>query len=85
MHYEISDLPTIPADRSSWGAFAAIAENTNVRIVKMFKAIDADKKSVAVEVTLQPRERTLTDKEIEEVAGRIVAEVAKKTSATLRA
>ncbi|MFG1215351.1 phenylalanine--tRNA ligase subunit beta [Xanthobacter flavus] len=49
------------------------------------KGIDPDKKSVAVEVTLQPRERTLTDKEIEEVAGRIVAEVAKKTGATLRA
>ena len=49
------------------------------------KGIDPDKKSVAVEVTLQPRERTLTDKEIEEVAGRIVAEVAKKTGAQLRA
>lgn len=49
------------------------------------KGIDPDKKSVAVEVTLQPRERTLTDKEIEEVAGRIVAEVAKKTGAALRA
>jgi len=49
------------------------------------KGIDPDKKSVAVEVTLQPRERTLTDKEIEEVAARIVAEVAKKTGAALRA
>ena len=35
----------IPADRSSWGAFAAIAEDTNARIVKMFAAIDADRKS----------------------------------------
>ncbi|WP_238123647.1 MULTISPECIES: phenylalanine--tRNA ligase subunit beta [unclassified Xanthobacter] len=49
------------------------------------KGIDPDKKSVAVEVTLQPRERTLTDKEIEEVAAKIVAEVTKKTGATLRA
>ncbi|MFG1477196.1 phenylalanine--tRNA ligase subunit beta [Xanthobacter sp. V4C-4] len=46
--------------------------------------IEADKKSVAVEVTLQPRERTLTDKEIDEVAGKIVAEVTKKTGAVLR-
>ncbi|HEU4373678.1 MAG TPA: M13 family metallopeptidase, partial [Telluria sp.] len=37
----------IPADRSSWGAFASIAEDTNQRIVKMFDAIDADKKSSA--------------------------------------
>lgn len=47
--------------------------------------IDAAKKSVAIEVTLQPRERTLTDAEIETVAGKIVAEVTKKTGATLRA
>ncbi|MDB5950850.1 MAG: peptidase [Massilia sp.] len=37
----------IPADRSSWGAFASIAEDTNARIVKMFGAIEADKKSSA--------------------------------------
>ena len=42
------------------------------------------KKSVAIAVTLQPRERTLTDAEIEAVVGKIVAEVAKKTGATLR-
>ena len=47
--------------------------------------IEAAKKSVAIEVTLQPRERTLTDAEIETVAGKIVAEVTKKTGATLRA
>ena len=37
----------IPADRSSWGAFASIAEDTNQRIVKMFDTIDADKKASA--------------------------------------
>ncbi len=42
-------------------------------------------KSVAVSVTLQPRERTLTEAEIDAVVGKIVAEVAKKTGATLRA
>jgi phenylalanyl-tRNA synthetase beta chain len=46
--------------------------------------IDDDKKSVALAVTLQPREKTLTDAEIEAVAARIVAEVVKKTGATLR-
>jgi phenylalanyl-tRNA synthetase beta chain len=42
------------------------------------------KKSVAVAVTLQPRERTLTDPEIEALAAKIVAEVAKKTGGVLR-
>ena len=41
-------------------------------------------KSVAVSVTLQPRERTLTDAEIDGVVAKIVAEVGKKTGATLR-
>jgi phenylalanyl-tRNA synthetase beta chain len=41
-------------------------------------------KSVAIAVTLQPRERTLTDAEIEAVVAKIVAEVGKKTGAALR-
>jgi phenylalanyl-tRNA synthetase beta chain len=41
-------------------------------------------KSVAIAVTLQPRERTMTDVEIEAAVAKIVAEVAKKTGAVLR-
>ncbi len=32
----------IPADRSSWGAFASIAEDTNARTVKLIEALGAD-------------------------------------------
>ena len=46
--------------------------------------IDPDKKSVAIAVTLQPTEKTLTDAEIEAVSRKIVGEVAKKTAAVLR-
>jgi phenylalanyl-tRNA synthetase beta chain len=46
--------------------------------------IEADKKSVAIAVTLQPTEKTLTDTEIDAVAQKIVGEVAKKTGAILR-
>jgi phenylalanyl-tRNA synthetase beta chain len=46
--------------------------------------IDADKKSVAIGVTLQPREKTMTDEEIDAVAAKIVAEVGKRTGAVLR-
>ena len=46
--------------------------------------IDPDKKSLALEVTLQPAERTLTDADIEAVSAKIVAAVAKKTGAVLR-
>jgi len=48
------------------------------------KGIDPGKKSVAIAVTMQPRERTLTDQEIESLAGKIVAEVGKRTGGVLR-
>ena len=41
-------------------------------------------KSVGVAVTLQPREKTLTDGEIEALAHKIVTEAGKKTGARLR-
>ena len=46
--------------------------------------IDAAKKSIAIAVTLQPREKTMTDQEIDAVAARIVAEVGKRTGGVLR-
>jgi phenylalanyl-tRNA synthetase beta chain len=57
----------------------------NVFDVYEGKGIDPGKKSIAIAVTLQPREKTLTDEEIEAVAGKIVAEVGKRTGGTLRA
>lgn len=49
------------------------------------KGVADGKKSLAVEVTLQPREKTLTDEEIEAVARSIVAAVEKATGGVLRA
>jgi phenylalanyl-tRNA synthetase beta chain len=48
------------------------------------KGVPEGKKSVAIAVTLQPFERTLTDAEIEAVCNKIVAAVVKATGATLR-
>jgi phenylalanyl-tRNA synthetase beta chain len=42
------------------------------------------KKSLAISVRLQPRERTLTDEEIDAVSARIVEKVAKATGGVLR-
>ena len=47
--------------------------------------IEPGKKSIAIAVMLQPRDKTMTDQEIEAVAGKIVAEVKKRTGAVLRA
>jgi len=48
------------------------------------KGIDPGKKSIAIAVTLQPRDKTMTDEEIDAMAGKIVAEVTKRTGGTLR-
>ncbi len=47
-------------------------------------SIGADKKSLAIEVTLQPKTKTLTDKDIEAVMGKVIAAVEKKTGGELR-
>jgi len=49
------------------------------------KGIDEGKKSIAIAVTMQPREKTLTDQDIDAVGASIVAEITKKTGGTLRA
>src|SRR5712672_1892965 len=49
------------------------------------EGIAPGKKSIAIAVTLQPRDKTMTDQEIDAVAAKIVAEVAKRTGGTLRA
>ncbi len=59
---------------------------TGVSVFDLYegKGIDPDKKSLAIAVTIQPREKTMTDQEIDAVAAKIVAEVTKKTGGTLR-
>ncbi len=48
------------------------------------EGIEAGKKSIAIAVTLQPREKTMTEQEIDAVAAKIVAEVGKRTGGVLR-
>jgi phenylalanyl-tRNA synthetase beta chain len=58
----------------------------DVRVFDVFEggAFGAGKKSIAITVVLQPAERTLTDPEIESLAGRIVEQVRKATGGVLR-
>jgi phenylalanyl-tRNA synthetase beta chain len=48
------------------------------------KGVAEGRKSQAIQVRLQPRERTLTDAEIEAIGQRIVGAVSKATGAVLR-
>lgn len=65
------------------------AERTLIAGVSLFDVYEGDKmeagrKSLAIEVVFQPRERTLTDQEIEAAGQKVVVAVAKATGATLR-
>jgi phenylalanyl-tRNA synthetase beta chain len=65
------------------------ADKVLISAVTLFDIYQGDKvetgrKSVALSVTLQPTDRTLTDADIDALAGRVVAAVAKATGAVLR-
>jgi phenylalanyl-tRNA synthetase beta chain len=46
--------------------------------------IEPGKKSIAIAVTVQPRDKTMTDEEIDALAAKVVAEVTKRTGGVLR-
>ena len=65
------------------------AERALITGVTLFDLYDGNKmadgkKSLGVEVSFQPRDRTLTDQEIEAACQKVIAAVAKATGATLR-
>ena len=65
------------------------AERTLITGVSLFDLYYGDrmpegKKSLGIEVTFQPRDRTLTEAEIEAASQKVVSAVAKATGATLR-
>ena len=66
------------------GADRALIADASVFDVYEGAGVPEGKKSIAVSVRLEPREKTLTDQEIEAVATKIVAEATKKTGAVLR-
>ncbi len=70
--------------RAVLGADRALITNVGVFDVFTGQGVPQGKKSLAIEVTLQPREKTLTDAEIEGVAAKIVAAVTKATGGELR-
>ncbi len=70
--------------RAARGAERALTAGAAVFDVYTGDKLPPGKKSVAIEVTFQPRERTLTDAEIEAAAQKVVAAVAKATGGALR-
>jgi phenylalanyl-tRNA synthetase beta chain len=70
--------------RAAQAADRSLVTDVSVFDVYEGEGIAPGKKSIAIAVTLQPREKTLTDAEIEAIARKIVDEVGKKTGGVLR-
>ena len=78
------DVPASEVIRAASGVDRALITDVSVFDVFTGQGVPDGKKSLAIEVTLQPREKTLTDAEIEAVAAKIVAAVVKATGGELR-
>jgi len=79
-----ADVPAETLVRAARGADKALISEVQVFDVYAGKGIPEGQTSLAIQVTLRPVDRTLTDAEIEAVSGRIVAAVEKRTGGALR-
>jgi phenylalanyl-tRNA synthetase beta chain len=82
----IVDKATAAGDMAKTAQNADRALIADVSVFDLYEGagVEAGKKSVALAVTLQPVEKTLTEAEIDAVGAKIVAEMAKRYGAALR-
>ncbi len=70
--------------KAAQGADKALISSVTVFDVFEGGSLGADQKSIAIEVTLSPTEKTLTDEEIDAVAKKVIAEVNRTTGGEIR-
>ena len=68
---------------------AKTADRDNISDVRIFDVYEGenlpeDKKSIAITVTFQPKDKSYTDTELESLMNKVISEVGKKTGAVLR-
>src|SRR5690606_4446036 len=79
------DVPAGTLVRAALAADKKLITGVNVFDVFEGQSLGEDKKSVAIEVTVQPVDKTLTDEDFEALSKRIVDNVTKQTGGVLRA
>lgn len=77
-------VPAGDVVKAAQGADKALIESVSVFDAYEGEGLGAGRKSLAIAVRLQPKEKTLTEAEIEAVGAKIVAAVAKATGGILR-
>jgi phenylalanyl-tRNA synthetase beta chain len=70
--------------RAAATADRALIESVTVFDVYEGKGVEPGHKSLAISVRLQPKDRTLSDADIDSVSAKVVAAVTKACGATLR-
>jgi phenylalanyl-tRNA synthetase beta chain len=79
-----TDIPAEKLIRAASGADKALVSEVRLFDEYAGKGMPEGKKSLAIAVTLQPKDATLTDEDLEAISKKIVAQVEKHTGGTLR-
>ncbi|MFX4220425.1 MAG: hypothetical protein ACMVO3_05250 [Thalassobaculum sp.] len=79
-----ADVPADKVARAAAGADKVLIDGVHVFDEYTGPGLAEGSKSIAIEVTLQPRDATLTDEQIEAVSAKIVAAVEKHAGGVLR-
>lgn len=79
-----SDVAASTLMKAASGADKKLITDVNLFDIFEGPSLGENKKSLAIEVTLQPKAKTLTDDEIEVVADKIIASVKKATGGEIR-
>ncbi len=88
----IRDFAFVIDDKYSSGEIISLVKKIDEELIKEVKIFDvykgenieSNKKSIAFNVTLEPKEKTLSDNEINQISKKIISAVQEKTGATLR-
>jgi len=88
----VRDFAFVIDEKYNSGEIIALVKKIDKQLIKAVKIfdvyqgdnIDTGKKSIAFSVTLEPKDKTLSDKDIDQISKKIISSVQKSTSAILR-
>jgi len=88
----VRDFAFVIDEKYSSGEIVALIKKIDKQLIKAVKIfdvyqgenIDTGKKSIAFSVTLEPKDKTLSENDIEQVSKKIVSKIQESTGATLR-
>ncbi len=98
-HFVVSDYQKVVRDfafvideKYSSGEIIALIKKIDEKLIKAVKIfdvyqgdnIDTGKKSIAFSITLEPKDKTLSENDIEQVSKKIISKIHESTGATLR-